>query len=173
MKANTMFIILCLSLSTLCVSSQSTSVHGKIFVPNRAVKLSSDGNYPFDLSKEDGAQPYFMTPRLRFYPIGKRAAGEMEQSEGQNPETKSHSWRKRSVLTPSLSSLGESLESGISKRISINQDLKAITDMLLTEQIQARRRCLAALRQRLLDLGKRDSDVSLFNGDLLPNGRCS
>nr|P11925.1 RecName: Full=Califin-C; Contains: RecName: Full=Califin-C large subunit; Contains: RecName: Full=Califin-C small subunit [Aplysia californica] len=54
--------------------------------------------------------------------------------------------------------------------ISINQDLKAITDMLLTEQIQARRRCLAALRQRLLDL---DSDVSLFNGDLLPNGRCS
>nr|AAA62575.1 egg-laying hormone [Aplysia californica] len=245
---NTMSLILCLTLSSLCVMSQSASVHGKNFATNRAVKssspfvvlspddnvvsmseqngyrsalreafdkssrdyddngedvfsnekrrlrfhkrrlrfdrrdqdegnfrriptnavsMSADENSPFDLSNEDGAvyQRDLRAPRLRFYSLRKRAAGEMEQSEGQNPETESHSRRKRSVLTPSLSSLGESLESGISKRISINQDLKAITDMLLTEQIRERQRYLADLRPRLLEKGKRSSGVSLLTSN--------
>nr|P17685.1 RecName: Full=ELH type 1; Contains: RecName: Full=Alpha-bag cell peptide; Short=Alpha-BCP; Contains: RecName: Full=Beta-bag cell peptide; Short=Beta-BCP; Contains: RecName: Full=Gamma-bag cell peptide; Short=Gamma-BCP; Contains: RecName: Full=Egg-laying hormone; Short=ELH; Contains: RecName: Full=Acidic peptide; Flags: Precursor [Aplysia parvula]AAA27765.1 egg laying hormone precursor [Aplysia parvula] len=128
---------------------------------------SADENSLFDLYNTDGAmyQRDLRAPRLRFYSLRKRAAGDEDKSEENNPETESHSRRKRSALTPSIRSLRSSLESGIAKRISINQDLKAIADMLIVEQKQEREKYLADLRQRLLNKGKRSSEVALAASD--------
>nr|P17686.1 RecName: Full=ELH type 2; Contains: RecName: Full=Alpha-bag cell peptide; Short=Alpha-BCP; Contains: RecName: Full=Beta-bag cell peptide; Short=Beta-BCP; Contains: RecName: Full=Gamma-bag cell peptide; Short=Gamma-BCP; Contains: RecName: Full=Egg-laying hormone; Short=ELH; Contains: RecName: Full=Acidic peptide; Flags: Precursor [Aplysia parvula] len=127
---------------------------------------SADENSLFDLYNTDGAmyQRELRAPRLRFYSLRKRAAGDEDKAEEHNPETESHSRRKRSALTPSIRSLRSSLESGIAK-ISINQDLKAIADMLIVEQKQEREKYLADLRQRLLNKGKRSSEVALAASD--------
>lgn len=113
----------------------------------------------FDSAEDTGDDAFdrkAREPRLRFHDVRRRSAAEEQSENTEIQESHLGNSRSRRSVNSATSSAGEARRF---KRLSINNDMKAIADMHAYEEYRLKEQQANNLRRILMQLGKRSDPV--------------